>query len=297
MRRTLMTLWALPALLACISACSASATSAPRSAMAEAASYAPGMAQAAPPALAGMAPETVSELSASGGDSDRDSGGENRDMELAKTAPPPPPPPPPPGKTAPAGQGAQPTAPGLGQVSAVRAPMLIYTAQLTMAVFEVSASLAKVEALSQELGGFLALREDMTITIRVPVARFDEALQRIAGFGDVVHRSVVAQDVTEEFLDLEIRLRNARAVRDRLEKLLEKAAKVEESIALERELARVAGELERLAGRMKYLRDRAAFSTITISFQPRPTEMVGPSGPRLPVDWLNELGLSRLLNL
>ncbi|WP_437962644.1 DUF4349 domain-containing protein (plasmid) [Sorangium sp. So ce119] len=239
--------------------------------------------------------------------------------EFAKAAPPPaampaPPPPSPtaqaagPARPAPTGPAPQPAttptgaaAQGAAQtaaaVSASPAPLLIYTAQIAMAVFEVGASLGKVEALAQELGGFLARRDDRTITIRVPAARFDEALKRLEGLGDMLQRNVVAEDVTEEFLDLGIRIRNARAVRDRLEKLLDKAVKVEESIQLERELARVAGELERLEGRLKYLRDRVAFSTLTVSFQPRSTETITPSGPRLPIDWLNELGLSRLLNL
>lgn len=181
--------------------------------------------------------------------------------------------------------------------SAAPAPLLVYTAQVAMAVFEVGASLGKVEELARDLGGFLARRDDRAITIRVPAARFDEALRRLEGLGDVLQRNVVAEDVTEEFLDLGVRIRNARAVRDRLEKLLERAAKVEESIQLERELARVTSELERLEGRLKFLRDRVAFSTLTVSFQPRSTETITPSGPRLPIDWLNELGLSRLLNL
>ncbi|WP_438008731.1 DUF4349 domain-containing protein [Sorangium sp. So ce321] len=198
---------------------------------------------------------------------------------------------------APAAQGTPGAQQVAAEVSEAPAPLLIYTAQVAMAVFEVGASLGKVEALARELGGFLARRDDRTITIRVPAARFDEALKRLEGLGDMLQRNVVAEDVTEEFLDLGVRIRNARAVRDRLEKLLEKAAKVEESIQLERELARVAGELERLEGRLKFLRDRVAFSTLTISFQPRSTETITPSGPRLPIDWLNELGLSRLLNL
>ncbi|WP_437289236.1 DUF4349 domain-containing protein [Sorangium sp. So ce406] len=239
--------------------------------------------------------------------------------EFAKAAPTPAatPAPPPPGPTAQAAGPARPAPTGPAQqpattptgaapqgaaqtaaaVSASPAPLLIYTAHIAMAVFEVGASLGKVEALAQELGGFLARRDDRTITIRVPAARFDEALKRLEGLGDMLQRNVVAEDVTEEFLDLGVRIRNARAVRDRLEKLLDKAVKVEESIQLERELARVAGELERLEGRLKYLRDRVAFSTLTVSFQPRSTETITPSGPRLPIDWLNELGLSRLLNL
>ncbi|WP_437678526.1 DUF4349 domain-containing protein [Sorangium sp. So ce131] len=210
---------------------------------------------------------------------------------------PPPPTSPPAAPAAPSGAAPAPSPQTTAAATAAPAPLLVYTAQIAMAVFEVGASLGKVEELARELGGFLARRDDRTITIRVPAARFDEALKRLDGLGDILQRNVVAEDVTEEFLDLGVRIRNARAVRDRLEKLLEKAAKVEESIQLERELARVSSELERLEGRLKYLRDRIAFSTLTVSFQPRSTETITPSGPRLPIDWLNELGLSRLLNL
>ncbi|MGK4007092.1 DUF4349 domain-containing protein [Sorangium sp. So ce1036] len=220
-------------------------------------------------------------------------------MDLAKAAPPAPPPAATAMKpaTPPAGAGPQPSPEAAAAGTEAPAPLLVYTAQIAMAVFEVGASLGKVEALARELRGFLARRDDRTITIRVPAARFDEALKRLEGLGDVLQRNVVAEDVTEEFLDLEVRIRNARAVRDRMEKLLEKATKIEESIALERELGRVAGELERLEGRLKYLRDRIAFSTLTVSFQPRSTEAITPSGPRLPIDWLDRLGLSRLLTL
>ncbi len=184
-----------------------------------------------------------------------------------------------------------------GEVASPRAPMLIYTADLTLAVYDVGPSLAKVEDLAKQVGGYLARRDDRAITIRVPARRFDEAVQRIEGFGDVLHRNVVAEDVTEEFRDLEVRLKTLHAVRDRLEQLLQKAQKVEESVAIERELERVTGELDRIQGRMKFLHDKATFSTITVTFSPRHTEDVQKPTFRLPVPWLNQLGLGRLLSL
>jgi hypothetical protein len=179
----------------------------------------------------------------------------------------------------------------------MRGPLLIYTASFTMSVFEVNASIGHIEELSRELGGFLSRRDDNSITIRVPVATFDRAVKRIEKLGDVLNRNVTAQDVTEEFRDLEIRIRNARAVRDRLEQLLAKANKVEESVLVEKELERVAGEIERMEGRIKFLKDRAAFSTITVTFQPKRPEETSRGPFRLPVPWLYQLGLSRLLNL
>lgn len=179
---------------------------------------------------------------------------------------------------------------------AVQSPMLVYTANITMAVFEVKKALGDVELIGREVGGFLSRRDNASITIRVPVARFDEALKRVDGLGDVLDRNVSTQDVTEEFNDLDVRLKSARAVRDRLEQLLQKAAKVEESVLIERELQRVGLEIERIEGRMKFLKDRASFSTITVTFRPRRNEAT-PNKFNLPVPWLYELGLSRLLSL
>lgn len=196
-------------------------------------------------------------------------------------------------KTAPAVDGCA----QAGEVASPRAPMLIYTADLTLAVYDVVPGLAHVEELARQLGGYLARRDDRSITIRVPAQRFDEAVKRIESLGDVLHRNVVAEDVTEEFRDLEVRLRSLHAVRDRLEQLLQKAMKVEESVAIERELERVSGELDRIEGRMKFLHDKATFSTITVTFSAVRTEDVAKSVFRLPVPWLNQLGIGRLLSL
>jgi hypothetical protein len=212
-------------------------------------------------------------------------------------APPPPPPPPPAKPVAPLPPGDPKANAVAGEVAALRAPLLVYTAQITVAVFEVAASLAQVEALGRDLGGFLARRDDNTITIRIPAARFDEAVKRLEAVGDMIHRNVTAEDVTEEFRDLEVRLRSAHAVQERLTQLLAKAAKVEESVLIERELDRVTGEIDRIEGRMKFLRDRATFSTITVTFASKAKEQVGQGPFRLPSPWLQQLGLGRLLQL
>jgi hypothetical protein len=143
----------------------------------------------------------------------------------------------------------------------------------------------------------MAQRTNTTIVIRVPVARFEEALGRLEKLGDVTGRQVDAEDITQEFFDLDVRLKSARAVRDRLEQLLSRAVKVDDSIAIERELERVVGEIERLEGRLKFLRDRAQYSTITITFAPRAQEKLGKDSFHLPFPWLDELGLGRLLRL
>lgn len=263
-----------------------------------------GMAPPPEPAREYAAQEMMVVSGSSGGETMRST----RREEAAGAASPPAPPPQQVSRPSPGKSGADRTkaekkaeqGPGAEQGSeaaVVQQPMLIYTAGITMMVAEIKAALARVEGLTREIGGYLARRDDVSITIRVPVARFDEAVRRIEELGQVIHRNVSVEDVTEEFTDLEVRLRNLRAIRARLEGLLAKAKTVEESVLIERELGRVAGEIDRIEGRMKLLRDRAAFSTITVSLKERPRESIGQGTPRLPVSWLDQLGLGRLLSL
>jgi hypothetical protein len=209
--------------------------------------------------------------------------------KMAQTAPRPAPEP----STKPADKPAEPT------VASDAVPIqqvLIYTAQLSMAVFQVDKSLGEVETLARNLGGFLSHRTDTQITIRVPAAQFDEALKGIAGMGDVLTRNVQVEDVTEEYLDVTLRLKNARQVRERIAQLLANAKNVEESLEVERELHRLSAEIERLEGRLKYLRSKAQYSTITVTFRPEQVDDVRPAF-QLPFPWLRELGLGRLMNL
>ena len=205
------------------------------------------------------------------------------------------PPPPAPGQP-PTGGGTTPSTPVAKNAQAPsRDAYLIYTATLTMAVYQVEGSLTQVETIGRDVGGYLAVRQDRSITIRVPRARFEEAIKKIEATGDIIHRDITAQDVTDEFLDTEIRLKNSRAMRDRLQELLQKAA-VKEALEIEKELGRITQEIERMEGRLKLLKDKIAFSTITVNFDARASSL--KTMPiRLPFAWLPALGLPSLLRL
>jgi hypothetical protein len=81
----------------------------------------------------------------------------------------------------------------------------------------------------------------------------------------------------------------------RLRQLLERAA-VKEALEIEKELARVTQELELLEGKLKLLKDRIAYSTITVVFEPRGATLQA-TRIRLPFPWLSQLGLPNLLSL
>jgi hypothetical protein len=174
--------------------------------------------------------------------------------------------------------------------------MLIRTADLTLAVFEVEKNLDAVEAAAREAGGYLASKSDRQITIRIPRERFDDAVKRIEKLGDVLHRNIAAEDVTDQYVDLDMRLKNALAVRERLEKLLAQAT-VKDAIEIQKELAKTTEEIERLQGKMKLLRDRIGFSTITVTFERSQPKSAVQQRALLPFPWMNTMGLGPLLTV
>lgn len=188
------------------------------------------------------------------------------------------------------------------------APLLIYTAQVDMQVDadDIAATLDRVIDVAQSLGGYIASRTDASVQVRIPSARFREGLTRVEGLGDVLHRSVNAQDVSEEYHDIEVRLQNLRAVRQRLQEFLNRAQNLQDALTVERELERVAREIDTLEGRLRFLGSRVAFSLVTVNLtaRARPVTAVVPEAPapeprviELPVEWLSRLGLDRLLDL
>lgn len=215
-----------------------------------------------------------------------------------ESAPKGPPPPPPPGTVPQQAQAAQrqQQQDNKADPQPHAAAMLIYTANLTMAVYQVEPGLNAIEKIAKDVGGYLAVRSDTAITIRVPRERFEDALKQVEKTGDVVHRDVQAEDVTDQFVDLDARLRNAQAMRDRLQELLKKAT-TKEALEIEIQLERVMGEIEAMQGKLKLLKDKIAFSMITVTFAARGEAAVRDMPLRLPFPWLNSLGLPRLLSL
>lgn len=201
---------------------------------------------------------------------------------VAKQAPPPTP-------------GGQPAVAKPGK-PAVASQLLVYTANVRVRVQEVPKAIDAVEKLAKERGGYLVLREDNQITVRVPSAKFDAALDELVKLGEVVHRNVSIEDVTDLYFDLQIRMKNLEVVKKRLEELLEKAKTVDESLAVQRQIERVTIELERLRGKLKLIAELVMFSTITVVFEPKSTEQID-SKVRLPFPWMDRLGLGELLRL
>jgi hypothetical protein len=176
------------------------------------------------------------------------------------------------------------------------AGMIIYTAALSMAVYQVNEAMDAVERIGRDVDGYLAVRGDNAITVRVPRDRFDEAIGRVEKLGDVVHRDIKAQDVTDQVVDLQARLKNAQAMRDALMELLRRAS-VKEALEIETQLGRITEQIEVMEGKLKVLRDQIAFSTISVNFAPIAEQNVHETSILLPFPWLQDLGLNKLLSV
>lgn len=200
-----------------------------------------------------------------------------------------------PAEVAPTAGGKKTAAPGADK-PAVASQMLVYTAELHMRVQEVPKAIDAVEKLAKASGGYLVVRQDNRITVRVPSAKFDATLDELVELGELTHRNVSIEDVTDLYFDMQTRMKNLEVVKKRLEELLEKAKTVDESLAVQRQLERVTVELERLRGKLKLLAELVMFSTITVTFTPKSTEHL-ESQVRLPFPWMDRLGLGELLRL
>lgn len=111
----------------------------------------------------------------------------------------------------------------------------------------------------------------MRVTLKVPSEKLDEALEKLAGLGEVKEEDIRAKDVTEQYVDLEARLKNAKRLERRLQTLLEdKKAKLEDVIKIEKELGRVREKIESMDARKRYFDSRVSMSTIeVVFFEPR----------------------------
>jgi len=104
------------------------------------------------------------------------------------------------------------------------------------------------------------------MTIKVPVDKFEETLADIKKIAtQVLRESSNAQDVTEQYADLQAQLKNKRAEEESFSKILNTAGKIDDILAVTKELSRVRGEVERLEGKIKYMDSQTDMSTITIN--------------------------------
>lgn len=152
--------------------------------------------------------------------------------------------------------------------------VLLRTAECRMEVVEIKERVKAIERLVEQKAGYLgdlnwqhySHQEQVSMNLRVPAKDFQWVLDSIMKMAvEVNYQQISTQDVTEEYVDVQSRLKTKKAVRDRYEEILRTKAKtVEEILLAEEQIRRLQEEIEAQEGRLRYLSQRAAMSTIQL---------------------------------
>jgi Domain of unknown function (DUF4349) len=161
---------------------------------------------------------------------------------------------------------------------------IIRDADIQLEVASPAEGQRKLGAIAEAHGGFVVTSEArlqdrdardaqpleiVNVQLRVPASHFDAALAEIRAVGTRVRaEKQTGKDVTEEFIDLDARLRTQRALEAQFLEIMKRAEKVSDALEVQTQLATVRMEIERVEGRRRFLENQAALSTINATLQP-----------------------------
>ncbi|GHG90083.1 DUF4349 domain-containing protein [Streptomyces lanatus] len=163
----------------------------------------------------------------------------------------------------------------------VTASRIIRTASLTVQVKDVPKAFDEARTTTENAGGYVGNetttrdaegRERTRVVLRVPVDRYAEVLADLEGAGKLLDRSAKAQDVTDQVVDVESRIKSQRASVARIRELMDRATKLSDVVTLEGELSTRQADLEALLAQQASLKDRTSLATITLSLSETPVK-------------------------
>ncbi|MEU0914345.1 DUF4349 domain-containing protein [Streptomyces althioticus] len=175
---------------------------------------------------------------------------------------------------------------GTADRSAPSAPRLatehiIRTASLTVRVKDVPTALDEARTATTNAGGYVgdeSTRRDAVghertrVVLRVPVDAYDKVLAALEGTGTLVERNANAEDVTDQVVDVESRVRSQRASVARIRELMDRATRLSDVVTLEGELSTRQADLESLLAQQAALKDRTSLATITLTLPETPVK-------------------------
>ena len=156
--------------------------------------------------------------------------------------------------------------------------LIVSTAELRLVSISPDSVHRQVTKLALTLEGYVLGSDNDRTTVRIPAINFHDALLQIEDLGRVARKSIEAQDVTEDYRDLQLRLDQALRTRQRYLELLAQAKGMSEIFTVEKEIQRIDLSIERLKGKINRTSHLTLYSTITVN-----TRKQGTPGP---VGWL-----------
>lgn len=154
---------------------------------------------------------------------------------------------------------------------------------MRLEVADVQNSTKKAQAIVKKHRGYLSTistsyDDDVcaSLKLRVPKDSLVQTMDELSTLGKVTSRDVEVEDVTEQWIDIQAKLKNMRALRDRLRILLKQANSVEDTLKVEKELTRVQSELDSLEGKVKKMQKHAVYSKLSLTISQK--SIPGPIG-------------------
>jgi len=203
-------------------------------------------------------------------------------------------------------QGDQPPEVPLDSSGAAQAFMrkVIQNAEMTIESDNPNEGQRKIGVIAEKHGGFVVISEskhneaasqnvastEVNVVVRVPAQQFQATLDEIRAVGGrILHDKSSGQDVTEEYIDLEARIRTKRALEAQFLEIMKQTRNISDAMSVQAQLADVRTEIERLEGRRRFLENQSALSTINVTLH-TPTPVVAAATRGFLYDLKSALG-------
>jgi hypothetical protein len=164
-------------------------------------------------------------------------------------------------------------------------PMIVQTASLTILATNYDEASGAIEKLAAGHGGYAEKLDakaqtgnarELTASLRIPTKQLDGFLADVRKLGHVEEETRSNEEVSDQYVDLQARLKSARATEQRLIELLgTRTGKLQDVLEAERELARIRGEIESMQGQSALLVHRVNYATVQVDLNEEYRQVLG----------------------
>ncbi|MGB7416706.1 MAG: DUF4349 domain-containing protein [Thermosynechococcaceae cyanobacterium] len=165
-----------------------------------------------------------------------------------------------------------------GETAPRQQPQLIKTAEMVLQVETVTEAIKSVsQVVKAQQGDILGLQDRVpqdpgqqqtaSMELRIPQAKLDVTLERLAELGTVQSRSIRAEDVSTQLVDLQARLRNLRRSEEQVLKILDRSGSVADVLKVSQELSKIRASIEQIDAQLQQLQNRVAYSTVQLTLE------------------------------
>jgi Domain of unknown function (DUF4349) len=157
-------------------------------------------------------------------------------------------------------------------------PQLVKTAQLSLRLESIDKTMVKLRQIVQiKQGDIYNFQDDRsqgsgehrqaTLTLKVPSTALDSTLAEIGNLGRVESQGIKSEDVTQQLVDTDARLKNLRQQEDLTRKIMDRSGSIRDILAVSKELSSIREQIEQLDASVKNLRQQVAYSTINLKVE------------------------------